>query len=277
MRTNWALIAMAGLAAGAVLTGCVNPYSVFYRGKTDARTLPGYQPVDEPVQAFRTHDLKGSVLEWQRKGYGVVGSSGFEASDQDDDVGPDQAKAHAAKIGAHVVLMWRKYSHTDTATVPIHVPVTSTSTTNADVTSTDGDGYYGHATTTKHGTSVVMQSVSDDRINFTAVFLAKKVPPRVGIIDRKLDVATRQRLGRNTGISVLEVIDDSPAFLAGVLPGDVLLSIDGEPIQSTDHYHRVIDALGGKVALFAFDRSGQPIEKQIQIGVKKKSEATQSQ
>lgn len=42
---------------------------------------------------------------------------------------------------------------------------------------------------------------------------------------------------------VVEVLDDSPAATAGLLPGDVIESANGQPVQTGDELHSVVHAL----------------------------------
>ncbi|MBW8803433.1 MAG: peptidase S1 [Catenulispora sp. 13_1_20CM_3_70_7] len=60
-----------------------------------------------------------------------------------------------------------------------------------------------------------------------------------------------ERLGRRTGFGVMEVVPGSPAARAGVLVGDVLLSVEGRPIDKAQDLQRVMLArrAGAQVAM----------------------------
>jgi S1-C subfamily serine protease len=60
----------------------------------------------------------------------------------------------------------------------------------------------------------------------------------------RFNPAARERLGlaHDAGLVVLSVEPDAPAARAGVLVGDVVFAIDGQPVQSPE---QVVDLLGG--------------------------------
>jgi len=57
----------------------------------------------------------------------------------------------------------------------------------------------------------------------------------IGVVARDLTSAIAQDLGLpgKDGAAIVEVVEDSPAAKAGVLVGDVFLSVDGAPILSS--------------------------------------------
>ena len=88
-----------------------------------------------------------------------------------------------------------------------------------------------------------------------AHFVAAQRPrPRLGVSLRPVTVALHDR-GRQprttaTGLLVLEVVDGSAAARAGVLPGDVLLGVDGAPFRDADDLlARLVDAAGTTLRL----------------------------
>lgn len=113
------------LAIFGLLSACVNPYTKFYSGTPDARTMPNYENSGQQIQIFSSNDFNADVRKLNTKGYQVVGSSFFEgaanASSKEDIL--EQGK----KIGAHIVLISSAYSRTITGVVPLSAPSTSTS------------------------------------------------------------------------------------------------------------------------------------------------------
>ena len=61
----------------------------------------------------------------------------------------------------------------------------------------------------------------------------------------------RPETGQHVGLMVMEVIGDGPAAKSGVLVGDILLSVDGQPAMRPRHIARRLgsDSIGKRVAL----------------------------
>jgi len=57
---------------------------------------------------------------------------------------------------------------------------------------------------------------------------------------RPLSPAIVRRLGWSRGVEVLSVMDRSPAHLAGLHPGDVIVSLDGAPVQDVGDLQRLL-------------------------------------
>jgi regulator of sigma E protease len=64
-------------------------------------------------------------------------------------------------------------------------------------------------------------------------------------------------------VQVIEVIETSPAALAGLLPGDVILDVNGESIDSTDELHNLIQANLGKPVEITYQRDGQALTQTV--------------
>lgn len=56
---------------------------------------------------------------------------------------------------------------------------------------------------------------------------------------------------------------DSPAAKAGLKPGDVFVSVDGQPIQSTAKVHDIISGSGGKPVDVVYSRGGKTLTAQL--------------
>jgi S1-C subfamily serine protease len=81
---------------------------------------------------------------------------------------------------------------------------------------------------------------------------------------RRLPVSLAERLGRPTGLEVVQLLDGSPAAAAGLRAGDVILSIDGRPIAGVGDLQRSLvgDLVGRSVAV-TLERDGHPAELEI--------------
>src|SRR5213078_3794691 len=57
--------------------------------------------------------------------------------------------------------------------------------------------------------------------------------------ERPLPPRLARRLGRPRGIEVVEVVEGSPAARAGLRAEDLIVSVDGEPVQKVEHLQRL--------------------------------------
>ena len=82
----------------------------------------------------------------------------------------------------------------------------------------------------------------------------------VGLETEELSSAESQALGleRNVGLLLTRIIDGGPAAIAGLQPGDVILSINGEPIHNAQQARLLVAALepGERISLEGW-RNGQ--------------------
>jgi Zn-dependent protease with chaperone function len=72
------------------------------------------------------------------------------------------------------------------------------------------------------------------------VKVVKEPQPYLGIYVSEIDKYLKQlyRIQIDKGLVVIAVIDDSPAEQAGIMPGDVLISVDNEKISSVRGFNR---------------------------------------
>src|SRR5579863_7833664 len=64
--------------------------------------------------------------------------------------------------------------------------------------------------------------------------------------------------GEEDAIEVISVLPDKPAAQAGLEPGDIMVSVNGQPIRSTPKLHDVINNIGGKPVTIFYSRNGKP-------------------
>jgi S1-C subfamily serine protease len=68
---------------------------------------------------------------------------------------------------------------------------------------------------------------------------------------RPLPPQARSRLGRQGGVEVVEVVEGSPAERAGLRAEDLIVELDGQPIERVDEVQRLMtgQAIGQPVAV----------------------------
>jgi hypothetical protein len=249
----------------AVIAGCANPYAKFYQGTPDARVFPSYEQVQEDLKIYSTDNFDRDAMSLMQKGYSPIGQASFNAGANQGSEW--QLREQARKVGAHVVLISSRYTNTVSGAVPLILPKTTTSHSTGTATAYGAGGIvsaYGSSTTTTQGTQTMVIPYSVARYDFGALFFAK-TKPRVGIYPAPVDDESRKRLQTNAGIKVLVVAEGTSAFRADVLPGDIVLAIAGESVESSEHYGKLLDKYEGQTVSFKIDRDGVSLEKQIMI------------
>lgn len=249
------------------LASCANPYSEFYHGIRDVRTQPNYEAVEGEVLVYSINDesLEREAEALIRRGYSAIGNTSFNG--RSDSYSEAQVRRQAEAIGAHVVLVMSHYSHTITGVAPITVPSTTTSYSQGTATAQGPGGpvtAHGTGTTTTYGSQTAMVPYSIARSDFGALFFAK-TRSRLRVLAEPVDDDTRRKLQTNAGIMVRVVIEKTPAFAADVLPGDVILAIGDDSIQSVEDFLALIDKYQGTKPNFKINRDGTLIEKEIDI------------
>jgi Do/DeqQ family serine protease len=109
------------------------------------------------------------------------------------------------------------------------------------------------------------QRIVNDLINFGEVIQAW-IGLRVQDLDHRL--ATYLGLADSNGVLVRAVEGDSPAEKAGILSGDVILSVDGNRIADTEAYRRAAAATAPRRPLsIELWREGRVLKKTVQTSV----------
>ena len=71
------------------------------------------------------------------------------------------------------------------------------------------------------------------------------------------------------GIEVLEVVGESAAAKAELVPGDIILSVEGNPINDTDEFAAAISSYRpGEMVQLSLRRAGKTIEREIRLGAR---------
>lgn len=241
--------------------GCANPYTKFYTGFPTAATVPGLQPQTDSLRIFSAGNVEASTDELLRRGYALIGESSWNGPSSG---APESSlRAHASRIGAHLVLISSRYTNTVSGAVPLSMPTTSTTTTTV-VGTVGSTPVTGTGVSTTSGTQTVMYPYSVDRADFNALYFVK-VRVRLGIYVAPLDDAARQAIESNSGLRVRIVVEGSPAFDADILPGDILLAIQGERVASVERFQQLIRVRDGLPTEFTLHRGGRVITKTVTL------------
>jgi PDZ domain len=266
------LRAIAGSAAlcasAALLSGCMgNGYADFYTA--NAAVTPqdiaerGLAPAPTDPELVRGSDPKVDLPAAMADGYAVIGSSSFNGPQAND----ANAVAQAKVVGADRVITFNKYARTAQSVVPITTPTaqTSFSTGSANIVGSAGMATaFGSATTTTYGTDTTYVPISVDRYDYLAVYLvrAKSI---LGAPCRDLNNEEARATGSVNGAMVVGVVHGSPAAEAGLLPGDAILAVDGQPVIGQKQLGELTRSQQGRTVSILISRAGTKLRKTVNL------------
>jgi hypothetical protein len=249
----------AGICAVVAVGGCAttSPFTQYYTSfisgpvARDSTLVPF---VGDPAVFGGSPDRDADSRKMWEDGYRDIGASSFYGPLQSADL----AKARAKELQAAAVVLYGNNPRMVSQQVPVLdlsgvanvlSPPTTTSQTSGTIYGTSGALNYNQTTTT---TAVpAPKPPAFEQVNYVqydqiAVFWAKAKPRRLGVLFRDLTDDQRQTLGGNKGLVVEAVTKGSPAFLGDVLRGDIMTSIDGEPIRQQLDVSTILSGRAGK-------------------------------
>jgi hypothetical protein len=252
----------------ALLGGCAsNGYQKFYTELPvgqDALENRAAPPPAQPKLDKLSGDFKDYASQYARAAYVPIGYSSYNGPTGSE----DQALAQGKSVGADVVaVMSPRYTETLTSSIPITTPTTQTSQTNSTATVYGSGGTangYGSSTTTTYGSRTTYLPVTTQRYDFQAIYLVKRKYTFGAQFDALSD-EERAQIQSNKGVKICEVVNDTPAFEADVLVGDIILSANGRSLAGPEALAAIIgESAGGRLDL-AILRNGQSINKSVQL------------
>jgi hypothetical protein len=215
------------LLSGCVSNGYKNFYTQYHDANTESRAIP-LKDGEEPT-VYKTNNIRRDAKKIQARNYSVIGVSSFNGAYDDGYI------AQAKSVRATIVLVQTEYTDTESSSAALLLP--SSSTTRSSGTGSIGSTnmiYSGTSTTT--GLRSIPYTVNNRRFDQVAYFFVKSnVKPRFGVKNAELTLEVKQRLGRNTGMLVDFVYDDTPMFYADVIEGDVITHVDGVKVLNSKH------------------------------------------
>lgn len=230
--------ALLTVAVTILLSGCAgsqsgsqpeNQYSKFYKPYTVTPYVTNAPFTGTPQVVSSSGDLKADSLKLYIDGYGPIGRSAFDGKLEAQD---DALKQAIALHASHVIVQ-SKYPATQSGATSLTTPATTPD--------------------------------SVQRYDQVATFFAPIARSGLGIFLDDLPDNQRQQIGSSNGFLVTAVRRESPASGANILPGDVLLSIDGSTIASYSDVARLIKSGTGRIEKIGIWRSGE--RKTIDVNV----------
>lgn len=266
------LIQLAKIACLTLsIGGCASGYEAFYKPSTGAtpeaiaamRVAP--PPAMPILERSQPGDPETILAAYAKRGYVNIGYSMFNSGTNESE---NSALKQGQKVGADLVLVLNpQYTGSVTTSIPLTTPTSTTSYTTGSATAYGPGGpvtAYGNATTTTYGSKTTYIPMTVNRSDYGAVYFVKR-RFTLGAFARDLNDSERQELQTNQGAVVLTIADDTPAFQADILPGDIISSLDGVTVSNQAGLYRMLEEHKGKRVVLTLIRKGQRIEKAVQL------------
>jgi len=238
------------IATVALLAGCANGFQQYYKPVEDARTMADVELLADGATPTirRTDDMRRDVGIVRSQGYEAIGQSAFNGRIQSE----EQLITQAKSVRATLVLLSASFTGTQNISTPLFLPTSQTTYSTGRVNGAYGSaGYSGSSTT--YGTAVVPITTQQQKYDQNAVFFVKSTKKlRVGVQFDHLTPELRSRYERNTGVVVAVVVEGTPAFAANLLPGDVVIELNGTPVVDARLFAEQMAALSAKEGVLTF-------------------------
>ncbi|GAB2668269.1 PDZ domain-containing protein [Arenimonas aestuarii] len=267
MRAGTALALLTLVLAGCASSG----YKAFYT------PVPGVTPENiakrraAPAPPMPTLEKSAPanpeqiVAAYAQRGYGLIGYSSFNSGARESE---QSALEQGQAVGADIVLVVNPtYTGSVTSNLPITTPTTTTSYTSGTATAYGSAGsvnVYGNSTTTTYGSQTTYIPITTHRNDYAAAYFVRQ-RFTLGAYVRNLEDQERQQLQTNQAVVVQTVVNDTPAFYADILPGDVLLDIDGTRIPDQTRFGEITDSKRGQTVVVTLSRNGAVVKKEVQL------------
>jgi membrane-associated protease RseP (regulator of RpoE activity) len=246
------------------LSACANGYEQFYKPVNSTTLIDVLPATGEPRIIGSQGSLQKDIEAAFSEGYQLVGESNFVGKAADTSGAIRQAK----KVGAEVIVIHQKYRNTVTGSIPVTTPTTATAYTSGSVNAF-GSGGSSMATyngsTTVYGSQTTNIPYSVDKYEQVAEFYARIARRGLGIWAGKPTDDQHREMETNQGMAVRAIRKESPAFRADILPGDVILAIDGASISDLATMRAATQQVTGRDAELTLFRKGQRITKIVHV------------
>lgn len=241
-----------------ILSACgTGQFGSSYKGYSDPRLAADLVALPEEGEPnlIRSTDLDRDVRQYREHNYVVVGESAFNGVQES----PNNAVKKAKEVGATHVIVSSEYTDTRGRLAYDYQDYYRTIYVNK-VRSVNGKSVRYREAVTVRDTVTVPYTQYYDNFDQWAIYMAKSTRVhKLGLIMRDLAPNERSSLGRNTGAFIDMVLSNSPAFMADIVPQDILVAINGDKVNNTNHAEELIRVLelDGKTIVLTVLKNGE--------------------
>jgi len=232
----------------------INPYAKFYKDRLGGKSVYDFPEfiisTDDP-KLYTSSNLESDLEKLRMNNFVLIGYSSFNAGS----VNQNLAIEHAKIIGASLILVTSKYTNTVSGNIPFELPNSEKSTTRASG-SIGGDYFSGSSTTTTQTTKTYNIPYSTRKFDYGALYFIKNKPLTLGIQMSDIPLELRKEIKRNRGVFVKLVMNDSPAFYADLIPGDVIIKVENTEINNSKEFKELLKNYKGQETRFEIIRDG---------------------
>jgi serine protease Do len=216
-------------------------------------------------------DLDADSSDLARRGYVLVGYAGVSGGR----VPLETVRKKAVAVGAEITLFRSSAAGADIE----YQAVTTYNRGGAGIAHSFGaiGGAVGGSQVGVSGTGTSIMSApgntqtemvpfSQRRFDTQVLFFRKLKAAPLGIFVALIPTDLRARLARNTGAFVVGVEDEGPAFFANVVPGDIIIAVNGIEVRTPTEYASTVENLGPASVTLQILRGGASLEVKVQEG-----------
>ncbi len=249
-----AAVAVVSMAAAAQ----ANDFKRYYEPIPDTGPIPFATDRRQPEIVHGGLDAWNDIAKLWEKGYRPIGDARFNAEWEND----GDALKFARKLGAGYVVRYTKYLGSHETTRTITTPQSSTTPLNVRV-----NGAYGLQIGTLTGTMTTRWTETETvpytytLFGHTAVYFALLEKRGSGLYLIPPTKEGAAVAGTDQGGQVLAVRDGSPAYNADILPGDVIVALDGQGLPTYSSFNKIIAEAGDAPILVTLYR--KHVQRQI--------------
>lgn len=261
-----------------LLCGCVtsNYFSDYYKpaasvggvsAEEDSSLMP-FSGVTEVMTAGK-ENFAEKIKQLYRDGYRPLGTATFAFQGDSDSWEEGALREQAANVGADIVLIGKSYEGSlQTTKSWLSYNPGQKYVTSFDGRVNNGNGssnFYGSGITrTPDSWEVKQVPVTLQRYEYGAVFWRKARPPILGVYPKDLPPEIAEQLQRNTGAFVFLIVKNSPAFYANIVPGDIIVKINSEEINSAQDLYMILQKISGQHCDIKLLRNNKEIAVSVQ-------------